>query len=1148
MRRALIITCSTLAAIFLVAVAVIFYLLHDGDWIKGQLEDFISEQSGRQFTISGPLDIDLSLHPVLEAKGISLANAPWASSADMVTLSNLRLSFGLLSLFSDQFVIHFIEADGLVVALAKNDQGDTNWDLFPPADEDATPVEAPMERLPFSLARFSLTHFTMSHDAPARAEPLDLNLSEFQALVSDAGQIDVSLNGSTGGLPLSMDGQLGPLEHLVSGGQLDLNANLDLGEIELYLEGHLMEIQSLKGADLSINFSGPEFTWITHHFALPDFSSGPFDFNLLLDTEANHTKINLLGNLGSLEINANGTVDDLTRLTEGQLTFDITGPNLELLAEAFGRPELPPLSYRLQGDVTSHLGALQVHDLQLNVGENSGRVSGRLGKWPEFQDTELDLVFQGPDLSQWGPVLGLEGMTARSFDLTGRLSNNDSGTVLTTVRFESEGSHLEIAGSLGKAPDFVGSALQIDIMTPDLGRIAVLSSYGELPALPLSVHGSVERRQGSVVLDKVRVELGNDLVILGGDIALADKFYGSELSISGTIQSVAALGHLFDVQGLPDFPAIVNADIGWSADGLKLVSKDSRFGDLKFSLDGMLAQPQEFDGAAFAFELAVPNLRQLPVEMELQTLPEVPARVSGSVEYRSKIIDLSNISGSVGDAAFDFDARLTGQEGYVGSHLNFHFGGPDLKGFFAGKYPSLPTKKFSAAGRIELGSDADQISGLVLELGELRATVDGSVDDLARITSADVGVTVSGPDLSKFTDFTQQDLPALPFSLNAALAGTGQVFSLDPFGISLGPSDLFGDIHFDLRDATVINGRLRSKYLDLAWLVSSQGEESGEASDSATIAGDQAVFPDSEIPTFELGGMELELDLAIERLRLNMTELSGVVLQLSLHEDLLQLDPFEFGGPLGEKVFGKLKFGGNAQGATLDFIMEANDFRFGLAAAEGQDVNTFPPTDITIDIVGAGVTYHELASSLNGRFRVVQGGGLIANGGLDLIFSDLLSELFNTLNPFAKKSIYTKLECSLTNAEIVDGKVLLKPFIFQTEELTIFSGGEIDLETEEMNLDFETKLRKGIGLSAGMVINPFIKLGGSLSSPGIELDPARVAIAGGVAVATVGLSLVGKSLWDRFLTSKDPCGKALARLEEDAERSSTPPGVADQKM
>jgi len=129
-------------------------------------------------------------------------------------------------------------------------------------------------------------------------------------------------------------------------------------------------------------------------------------------------------------------------------------------------------------------------------------------------------------------------------------------------------------------------------------------------------------------------------------------------------------------------------------------------------------------------------------------------------------------------------------------------------------------------------------------------------------------------------------------------------------------------------------------------------------------------------------------------------------------------------------------------------------------------------------------------------------------------------------------SVYTGLDCAIINAKISSGKVLIDPIIFHTEQITILSGGQIDLETEEIALEFQTKVRKGIGISASMVINPFIKLGGTLAAPTIELDPAGVAFSGSVAVATAGLSIIGKSLFDRFLGNRDPCGEALKKLDE----------------
>ena len=62
--------------------------------------------------------------------------------------------------------------------------------------------------------------------------------------------------------------------------------------------------------------------------------------------------------------------------------------------------------------------------------------------------------------------------------------------------------------------------------------------------------------------------------------------------------------------------------------------------------------------------------------------------------------------------------------------------------------------------------------------------------------------------------------------------------------------------------------------------------------------------------------------------------------------------------------------------------------------------------------------------------------------------------------------------------------------------------------------------------------NPLIKVGGRMVAPAIELDPKGTVVSGGLAVATAGLSLVAKSMSDRFLSSKDPCGDARREIEQ----------------
>jgi len=75
--------------------------------------------------------------------------------------------------------------------------------------------------------------------------------------------------------------------------------------------------------------------------------------------------------------------------------------------------------------------------------------------------------------------------------------------------------------------------------------------------------------------------------------------------------------------------------------------------------------------------------------------------------------------------------------------------------------------------------------------------------------------------------------------------------------------------------------------------------------------------------------------------------------------------------------------------------------------------------------------------------------------------------------------------------------------------------------------------RKGLGISAASVVNPFFRIGGTLMNPSLQLDVTRGAISGGALVATAGLSVLFKSLSDRLLTSKDPCGDARSIIESN---------------
>jgi hypothetical protein len=122
-----------------------------------------------------------------------------------------------------------------------------------------------------------------------------------------------------------------------------------------------------------------------------------------------------------------------------------------------------------------------------------------------------------------------------------------------------------------------------------------------------------------------------------------------------------------------------------------------------------------------------------------------------------------------------------------------------------------------------------------------------------------------------------------------------------------------------------------------------------------------------------------------------------------------------------------------------------------------------------------------------------------------------------------------------------DGVLEADPVLVQqTDKLRIFANTKINLKTEKLDANFRIEARKGLGLSLSNLLNPYIKVTGTLAKPSVVIDPEGVLIEGGVAVATAGLSILAKGLKSRFLSAKDPCGKALA--DADAQYTARKTG------
>ena len=144
---------------------------------------------------------------------------------------------------------------------------------------------------------------------------------------------------------------------------------------------------------------------------------------------------------------------------------------------------------------------------------------------------------------------------------------------------------------------------------------------------------------------------------------------------------------------------------------------------------------------------------------------------------------------------------------------------------------------------------------------------------------------------------------------------------------------------------------------------------------------------------------------------------------------------------------------------------------------------------------------------------------------------DVLSQVFSSVNPFAKSSPQTKLDCAIFEIDIVDGVAHTRVAALQTERVAVASVGDVNLATEALDISFRTAAREGVGVTVAGTINPYIRLGGTLANPAVEFDKKRGLISGTFAVLTGGLSILAKGVWDRYLTADDLCAAVIEGLE-----------------
>ena len=1136
MRRLLLTCLLALAILAALAVGLAAWLLQDEAFVKARLHAAVLNATGRELAIDGPLRIDPGMTTRIEAQGLRLQNAAWAQEPDMLQVGQLVLAVNLRSLFHETVVVTQLHLSRCKALFEADEAGRSNWSLLEgdteaDADGDGGP--------PAVLLDGQLDQCSLVFSSPRRTRPTEVEVDSFALLGHASDGWTASASGRVNGESLKLAGHMKPTGALVQGKPLEFGLEASTGQIRLEGKGSFENALEGRGANLDLRFTGPEIERVIDYFGLPRFSDGAFDFRLRLDAQGQMNRIDLDGDLGSLEAQADGELDRLVRPTRGRLVASLEGPNLGALAEVLGRDGLPQAPFSLGTDAGFAPGTVQLERLDLEASGSRLSARGALGTASGLAGTDLDLDLALDDASRLATVFDIAMPASAPLRLNGRLRADAAGEGVLSARAEYRENTLTVDGALGPLAGPLQPDLRVDFHSPDLQTLTPLTGDLALPARPAVVSGQLSRSGKLLHLQSAQAQLGGHRLELSGDIQPRPPFTGSRVDLEFATPDLGDFGELLGQPGFPRAPLRASGRVSRPDDDLKLEGVTLDLAGNTASLQGRLAPRTRLAGTELEGEIDSPNIAELAGLFGLAGLPPEPLQLGVSIAAVGGGLRIRTRPVTGGELKLAVDARIPDLNDPLGVEGEFDLALPSLQlvGFLAPntELPDLPVTARGSLRNSTGGTDLDQVA---LQLGDLQLGLTGHIETTpdGGASGFDVRVRADVADVRKLQRFLpsgiRAQIPSDAFSLKTRLHGNPSAFALSELEARLGRSQAGGELTIGLGPRTRVAGEIKAPLIDLGWWKPAEAASSSPAADPQAEPAGASAFLFDDTPVTVLGdyGVDLDLGLAIDRLELHNTHLRDIAVHTLLQERHLEIQPFSLVGLQGGHLSGRLIADDRDGAAELSLDLDGESIRLGLLASENQDPSTFPETEIHLRLEGTGRTRREMASGLNGRLRIFSGAGQIASSVADVFLSDFLTQLLSALNPVRKDRSYTEFSCMAIGADIVDGRAEVGPVVVQTAEVTIVSDGKIDLRTEDIDLSFHTSPRKGLGISTATLANPFIKVGGKLAQPALELDPAGTVIKGGTAVATAGLSILARSLYDRFLSSRDPCGDARKEL------------------
>ncbi len=446
-----------------------------------------------------------------------------------------------------------------------------------------------------------------------------------------------------------------------------------------------------------------------------------------------------------------------------------------------------------------------------------------------------------------------------------------------------------------------------------------------------------------------------------------------------------------------------------------------------------------------------------------------------------------------------------------------------LSVFMKAAYNTVSIEAKGSLGSLnQLTSNKNYPIDLTVALNDFNIALKGAVAKPTEGKGVNLGITFKLDSLAELSELVGNDLPTLgPVSFTGKLVDTKGVYSIKEMKLVLANTDLSGNVTANLSGKRpAITANLSSNMIDLMELMAAGSPESATENSSK-----DKVFSSDPLPLEGLKSVNAKITINAKKIKTSSVILDNTTVSVSLKEGNLIMNPVTTllaGGSL------KGNIGLNTSGKTARLTSDININSLDLTQlGDLNDKMSGAITDISFKATGSGNSISQIMADLNGKLVLQMGKSEFKGLGIGAVTTDLLT----MLNPLAKGSDSTQLECAVVNFTIKEGIASTdKGIVFSTSKMNIIGSGLVDLKTEKLNIAFSPNAREGVGINASKLAG-LVKLGGTLANPTPTADLKGTITTGlsvGAALATGGLSLLAEGLLDRTTADANPCATALS--------------------